>query len=257
MQLPRPEDIHAKTLAYLENRYDDLSQINATSVIEMLKRCELSYRAQIYPEYFSEMGLDAYVFITLDPVPYDEEAAKIVYNPDHLFTKIVIAVIAEVLPEKCFVSLATTKYQYEQAFASQKEESKGIQNVSNQAAGANHVIVWRNLSFRSESERRIAEALDKAGVLFFPNCKARLGPRKDRENFEPDFLVCHKGKWGILEVDGEPYHPATRTVEDHERDRFFRLHGIPVVEHYDAAECFENADKVVQQFLFLVSLHGR
>jgi very-short-patch-repair endonuclease len=57
---------------------------------------------------------------------------------------------------------------------------------------------------------------------------------------------------GILEVDGEPFHPPTRTVQDHERDRLFRDHGIRVVEHFDASQCFEAPDKVVERFLRLL-----
>ena len=52
-----------------------------------------------------------------------------------------------------------------------------------------------------------------------------------------------------MEVDGEPFHPPSRTVQDHERDRLFKAHGITVVEHFDAGECFEKADGVVQGFL--------
>lgn len=33
-------------------------------------------------------------------------------------------------------------------------------------------MMWRNLRFRSESEKRIAQVLDEAGVLFLPNCLA-------------------------------------------------------------------------------------
>lgn len=123
--------------------------------------------------------------------------------------------------------------------------------VSNQAAGerTKKILNWKNLGFRSVSEIKIAEALDKAGVLFLPNCRARLGEEKNRENKEPDFLICHKGKWGILEVDGGPFHPPSRTVADHERDRLFKMHGITVTEHYDATKCFEKPDEVVSQFL--------
>ena len=110
-------------------------------------------------------------------------------------------------------------------------------------------MTWNNLGFRSASEIKIAQALDKAGVLFLPNCKARLGSGEDRLNREPDFLVCHNGKWGILEVDGEPFHSLTRTVQDHERDRLFKIHGITVAEHYDASKCFNNPDEVVNEFL--------
>ena len=80
---------------------------------------------------------------------------------------------------------------------------------------------------------------------------ARLG-LKDRLNREPDFLVCYEGKWGILEVDGEDSHPPSRTVDDHERDRLFKQHGILLVEHFDASECWENADGVVKKFLELL-----
>ena len=128
MQLPRPEDIHAKALAYLENRYDDLSRIDATSAIETLKHCQLDYQAQIYPEYFSEMGLDASLFITLEPVPYDEETAKVVYNPDHLITKIVIAVnpSCHLLKSMGFCLTLTVK----SPISPQEEQAHGQQNYS-------------------------------------------------------------------------------------------------------------------------------
>ncbi|MCA9078631.1 MAG: hypothetical protein KDA93_26630 [Planctomycetaceae bacterium] len=95
----------------------------------------------------------------------------------------------------------------------------------------------------------MAKALDDAKALFFPNCKARLGV-SERINKEPDFLVFHSGNWGILEVDG-PHH--TSAAVDHERDRLFKHHGIQLIEHFDAAECFENAQGVVKKFLYLLA----
>ena len=109
--------------------------------------------------------------------------------------------------------------------------------------------MWHGLRFRSRSEVCIAQALDRAGVLFLPNCCARLGPPPGRQNREADFLVCHEGRWGILKVDGEPFHPAARAAEDHARDRLFRLQGVSVVEHFDAAECRERPGDVVRRFL--------
>lgn len=123
--------------------------------------------------------------------------------------------------------------------------------VHNQAIDADKVMIWANHRFRSQAEIKIAEALERAKVLFFPNCKARLG-FSSRENREPDFLVCSKGRWGILEVDGELFHPPSRTVDDHERDRLFQAHGIKIVQHFDAGECYESADAVVKKFLFLL-----
>jgi hypothetical protein len=122
--------------------------------------------------------------------------------------------------------------------------------VHNQVTSGSGVIrTWNNLRFRSASEIRIAEALDRAGVLFLPNSKARLGDVDERLNREPDFLVCCEGRWGILEVDGEPFHPPSRTVHDHTRDRLFKVHGVRVVEHFDATECYNNPDDVVKRFL--------
>ena len=116
---------------------------------------------------------------------------------------------------------------------------------------------WMGLWFRSQSEVRIAKALDRANVLFAPNASVRLGITPGhRENSEPDFLVIANGKVGILEVDGAPWHPRERAAVDHERDRRFREHGIAVVERFDADECHRIPDDVVAQFLRLLHLNG-
>jgi hypothetical protein len=124
--------------------------------------------------------------------------------------------------------------------------------VHNQAVGLERGRLWSGLRFRSQSEVRIAQALDRAGVMFFPNSKARVNGKGGRVNREPDFLVCHDGRWAILEVDGEPFHPPSRTVADHERDRLFRAHGVVVVEHFDATRCYEDSDGVVREFLSIM-----
>jgi hypothetical protein len=111
--------------------------------------------------------------------------------------------------------------------------------------------LWKNLRFRSQTEIRIAEALERVPVLFLPNCMARLG-FSQRQNREADFLICRKGKWGILEVDGPFSHPPTRTVDDHERGRLFKAHGIHVIEHFNAGDCWEDPDGVVKKFLYIL-----
>lgn len=126
----------------------------------------------------------------------------------------------------------------------------------NQASGTLNPIIWNNLRFRSKTEVKIAEALEKEKILFFPNCKARLG-FTERQNLEPDFLICHKGKLGILEIDGSPYHPATRSAHEHKRDRLFLAHGISLVQRFDANECYENPENVVKQFLYLLTQNAR
>jgi uncharacterized protein YjbI with pentapeptide repeats len=115
------------------------------------------------------------------------------------------------------------------------------------------IYTWERLRFRSKTEIKIAEALDRTGILFVPNSLARLNTPKGRENKEADFLICYNGKWGVLEVDG-PFHTPERRVEEQERERIFKINGIKVVERFDAKECYETPDKVVQKFFYLMEI---
>lgn len=133
---------------------------------------------------------------------------------------------------------------------------RGINNQLGPVDRDAPVHTWLTLKFRSQAEVRIAQALDRAGVLFLPNCRVRVTGPGGRTTREPDFLVCKDGKWGLLEVDGAPYHPATRAVQDHERDRLFHGHGLRVAQHYDATECYKAPDKVVSSFLRLLEQFG-
>jgi len=118
--------------------------------------------------------------------------------------------------------------------------------------GKRPTVEYANLRFRSQSEVRIARVLDNRKVLYFPNCSGRVSKGEDRVKREPDFLICHRGRWGILEVDGEPFHPPTRTVEDHDRDRLFQKHGVLIVQHYDANRCYQEPREVVEEFLAIL-----
>ncbi len=106
---------------------------------------------------------------------------------------------------------------------------------------------WNDLRFQCEEEVKIAEALDRTNTLFFPNSKARLTTPAGRQNQEPDFLIFHQGKWGILEIS----HPDTE--KDETRDRLFASHGISIIHYCDAERCCEDADRVVQEFLDILS----
>jgi hypothetical protein len=109
--------------------------------------------------------------------------------------------------------------------------------------------VWSGLRFRSNPEVQIAKALEQYDdVAFFPNCKGRLNTPNGKRNLEPDFLIFYQGKAGILEVDG-PFHTSERRVEEQERERYFRNHGIRVVERFDAKRCQQEPKLVVQEFL--------
>lgn len=121
---------------------------------------------------------------------------------------------------------------------------------SNQGLGALHK--WKGLNFRSKSEIKIAEVLDKRGILFFPNVLGRVSSDGRRVNREIDFLICHEGKWGILECDGKKYHQTA--ADDHARDRDWRIYGIWCIERFSSDECYNYPEKVVDKFLYLLRL---
>jgi hypothetical protein len=105
-----------------------------------------------------------------------------------------------------------------------------------------------DLWFRSKSEIKIYEVLKQKGVLFFANATAVLGQKNLKR--EPDFLVCLDGKWGVLEVNGEHFHPVA--ARDHDRARLFKEYGLSVVEFYDAQRCYQQPQEVVDSFLALL-----
>jgi hypothetical protein len=70
--------------------------------------------------------------------------------------------------------------------------------VHNQAAELQHGLMWNGLRFRSAAETRIARELDHAGVMFLPNCRARVNGPDGRKNREPDFLVLRRRQMGSL-----------------------------------------------------------
>ncbi|WP_071992766.1 pentapeptide repeat-containing protein [Aphanizomenon flos-aquae] len=133
------------------------------------------------------------------------------------------------------------------------QNDNNINNQGIQFYSDSIIHTWENLRFRSKTEIKIAEALDRAGVLFVPNSLARLNTSKGRENKEADFLICYNGKWGVLEVDG-PFHTAERRVEEQERERIFKKNGIKVVERFDSERCYNNPDEVVQEFFKMIEI---
>lgn len=116
---------------------------------------------------------------------------------------------------------------------------------------SDRVIKHDELGFRSPAEISIYDELKKRRLLFFPNAAAILGESGKKR--EPDFLVCHKGKWGVLEVMGQSYH--TDAVKDHDRARLFKEHGLLCIEFFPANRCEGQPDKVVDEFLSLFEIH--
>ncbi|MCT7997053.1 hypothetical protein [Laspinema olomoucense] len=104
---------------------------------------------------------------------------------------------------------------------------------------------WNGWQFRSQAEVKIAEALDRAGVLFYSNATARLTTPDGGKNQDPHFLVCSDGKLGILVVDGEE--------DEAETDRLLQTQGIRIIHHYPVTQCTEDSDWVVLEFLQALS----
>lgn len=116
-------------------------------------------------------------------------------------------------------------------------------------------LVYNEMKFASQSEIRIAQELEKRGVLFLP---LPLAVRHETGNFykdhrEVDFLICEDGVWGVLEV---AYHP-NRYEQDKEKDAWFKKSGILCTEHYTAERCFNHPSEVVEEFLGVLQQHKR
>jgi hypothetical protein len=158
-----------------------------------------------------------------------------------------------VLPEdEISVTIRAPLVEVDLDWREQSRKQARDETGMNQAPFVPNPVIWNNLRFHSATEARVARALERTGVMFFPNCLGRVGT-KNRRNRAPDFLVCSAGKWGILEVDGAPFHPATRASEDHERDRHFKEHGARVVERFDATRCYQDPDGVAADFLAILN----
>jgi hypothetical protein len=244
MNLPPNEQLLASAVRFLiDGQEEDAAQA--------LLSCSLQVEA-IDVESFGNM-VDGVRFRLIGP----RVAFDILDNWDHHIRNKIERALAAVLPEPAPVRIVA-RAELMVVDTNWREElleiarGRGVTNQAVDSSKSPQLRTWANLRFRSESEVRIAQALDKAGVLFLPNCKARLGITSSRLNREADFLVCVEGKWGILEVDGEPFHPPSRTAQDHERDRLFRDHGIRLIEHLDATECYQKSDEVVARFLRLL-----
>lgn len=108
-------------------------------------------------------------------------------------------------------------------------------------------IPWKGMAFRSNTEVRIAKALDDAGVFFLPPTKSRLNVGRTRQSREIDFLVFYEGQWGILEVDG-PWHTA---ANDEARDELLRVSGIDRhrIHRFASDRCYNDPSGVVAEFL--------
>jgi hypothetical protein len=239
-ELPPAEQLHYDAVQYLLDGHEE----DAASV---LLSCNVKMEATRQSRWDTDWDVTA-------RMTGPREAYDILSNRDHDTYFQVLNAFNAVMPwgyymEGIYIRVASTPVPPD--WRTELLEIARGTGVHNQLVADTTVkaIIQTGMRYRSRSEAQIALALDRAGVMYLPNCKARLGSPTARQNKEPDFLICHEGKWGILEVDGEPFHPPSRTVQDHERDQFFYAHGVRVVRHYDATRCFRDSDGVVKEFI--------
>ncbi|MCT7948987.1 hypothetical protein NG798_04235 [Ancylothrix sp. C2] len=118
-------------------------------------------------------------------------------------------------------------------------------NANSPAEKLTHI--WNGWQFHSAGEVSIAEALNRAGVLFFPKATARLTTPDGKQNQDLHFLICYEGKLGILAVDLAEEDQETAT------DGILQSQGIRIIQHYDVNECTVEPQRVVLEFLQLLS----
>ena len=124
-------------------------------------------------------------------------------------------------------------------------------NQANSGVRAEHS--WFGMYFRSRVEMKMAQELQKRGVTFFANargCYSLEGSPVSAQylngRVEVDFLIFHKGKCVILQIDG-PQHKDQR-ARDYAGDRVLLREGIPTMR-FTAKECQERPGEVVNEVL--------
>lgn len=238
-EIPASDKVHASAATYLIDGHEE-------GAARILLSCDL-----VVDEYFHWIGEDEGYNDGLQVELAAQRAIyEIINNLEHPTTKAIQQAIRYALNVPSYRFFARLVLpEVPPNWREKLLEAIQEQEVTNQGNPIENkpTYSWNNLRFRSNTEIKVAQVLDRLGVLFFPNCMARLGTTDDRRNKEADFLICYNGKWGILEVDGEAYH-STAAI-DHDRDRLFRSYGIRVIERYTSSKCYNNPESVVRQFL--------
>jgi Protein of unknown function (DUF559) len=121
------------------------------------------------------------------------------------------------------------------------------------STSGNYQFEWGGLYLRSDAERRIAEALDRVGLLFFANARGRVGLQESiisngqlTGRVEVDFLIIKQGKSLVLEVDGSHHAEEEQTIRDYAKDRVLLRAGVPTVR-FTAKDCLMQPAQVVAE----------
>ncbi len=136
-----------------------------------------------------------------------------------------------------------------------KDLNQGVVSEKVFAREGKEMLNYNEMKFASQSEIRIAQELERRGVLFFP---LPLAVRNEtgqcyKDHREVDFLICIDGTFGILEVSRH----QGRYEMDKEKDAWFKKSGILCIEHYPSEKCYQQPSFVVNEFLSILSKHKR
>jgi len=136
-----------------------------------------------------------------------------------------------------------------------KNPNQGIVTEKAFAKRQEQVLIYNEMKFATHAEIRIAQELEKRKVLFFPLPLAVRNDTGNRYNDhrEPDFLICHLGVWGILEIS----HHEGRLEKDVEKSSWFKKSGILCVEHRSTEQCSQQPSQVVDEFLSILAQYKR
>lgn len=112
----------------------------------------------------------------------------------------------------------------------------------NQPTSTNKTNEWNGWQFPTEAHLKIAQTLENTGILFTPNAKLRISTEAGKQNQQFDFLIFHKGKCGILQIDTGRNFLSPQNLLSQNPD-------IGIIKHYQASRCIENPAEIVQEFL--------
>jgi hypothetical protein len=124
-----------------------------------------------------------------------------------------------------------------------------------------NTLLHDELRFRSKGEIAIYDELRRRDVLVLPNPAVVMGKSAAEYGAnilkrEPDFLICYKGKWGMLEINGDDFHSGLiQTTKDHDRARLFQHYGLFFIQSFDLKRCKTDPVGVVDEFLKLLANH--
>ena len=197
------------------------------------------------------MPIEQYEYLQQSRVPFMRSKT----DPNQCDWENVAKAINESVPhdDQSYVRFIVCQLELSEAPDNWRQSLQGsVSSLTNQAVrryadSAVPIRTHDGLVFRSHSETVIYDELKSRGVLVLPLPAAVLG--NSGKKLEPDFVVVHQGKVGILEVHGEPWHPPERATEEANRRRELRNFGIEPYDTFDAKLCRENPKWVVDQFL--------